>query len=255
MTENRSRGAMDPGDEPRTPTWNPTWTPMRAAAPTVTAAVTLDDLLAAAARTEPAAPQAEQRAVAAFRAARDAGAPAVPTRRRDDWRPARPRAGARWIKVGLGSFVAALTLGGVAMAAGAIPAPFGDAPGGPGPVPSASPSRGGGTTAPPHPFAPVPPKVGPTGPTGDERPSAAKDQLAQCRAYEARQGRPGSPDSPAWQRLEDAAGGPDAVAAYCAGLLAEQPLPQPSKERPSRDAKVDESSAAPGQKPLTSRTD
>lgn len=245
---------MDPGDEPRTPTWTPTWTPMRAAAPTVTAAVTLDDLLAAAARTAPAAPQAEQRAVAAFRAARDAGAPAVPIRRRDDWRPARPRAGAGWIKVGLGSFVAALTLGGVAVAAGAIPAPFGDAPDGPGPVPSASPSRSGGPAAPPRPFVPVPPKVGPTGPTGDERPPTAKDQLAQCRAYEARQGRPGSPDSPAWQRLEDAAGGPDAVAAYCAGLLAEQPLPQPSKERPSRDGKVDESSAAPGQKPLTSPT-
>ncbi|WP_328667320.1 hypothetical protein OG905_09690 [Streptomyces sp. NBC_00322] len=236
---------MDPGDEPRTPTWTPTSTPTRAAA---AATVTLDDLLAAAARTVPAAPQAERRAVAAFRAARDAGAPAVPTRRRDDWRPARPRIRARWIKVGLGSFVAALMLGGVAMAAGAIPAPFGDGHG-PGPVPSASPSRDGGTTAPGGPFVPVPPKVGPAGPTGDERPPTAKDQLAQCRAYEARHGRPGSLDSPAWQRLEDAAGGPDAVAAYCAGLLAERPLPQPSKERPSRDAKVDESGAAPGQKP------
>ncbi|MEU3917298.1 hypothetical protein [Streptomyces sp. NPDC029004] len=255
MTEKRSRGAMDPGDEPRTPAWTPTWTPMRAAAPTVTPAPTLDDLLAAAARTAPAAPQAEQRALAAFRAAREAGATAVPTRRGDDWRPARRRVGPRWIKVGLAGFVATLTLGGVAMAAGAIPAPFGDAPGGPGPVPSASPSRGGGTTAPERPFVPVPPKVGPAGPTGEERPPTAKDELAQCRAYEARQGRPGSPDSPAWQRLEDAAGGPDAVAAYCAGLLDEPPLPQPSKERPSRDAKVDESSAAPGQKPSASRTD
>lgn len=191
---------MDPGDEPRTPTWTPTSTPTRAAA---AATVTLDDLLAAAARTVPAAPQAERRAVAAFRAARDAGAPAVPTRRRDDWRPARPRIRARWIKVGLGSFVAALMLGGVAMAAGAIPAPFGDGHG-PGPVPSASPSRDGGTTAPGGPFVPVPPKVGPAGPTGDERPPTAKDQLAQCRAYEARHGRPGSLDSPAWQRLEDA---------------------------------------------------
>ncbi|WP_142213011.1 hypothetical protein [Streptomyces sp. SLBN-118] len=212
-------------------------------------APTLDDLLAAAARTEPAAQQAERCALAAFRAARAAGATGAPTRRRDDWRPVKPRGLARWIKAGLGTFVAGLTLGGVAMAAGTIPAPFTDGRSGPAPAPSSSPSQGGGITAPARPFVPVPPKAGPAGPTRDDRPPTARDQLAQCRVYESRQGRPGSLDGPAWQRLEDAAGGPDGVAAYCARLLAEQRLPPPSKERPSKDTKADESGAAPGQEP------
>jgi hypothetical protein len=203
---------------------------------------TLDELLAAAARPAPLAREAEERAVAAFRAARDAGAPSAPTRRADDWRPAGPRVrtgrigtgwfGTGWIKAGLGTLVAGLTLGGVAMAAGAIPAPFGGTGDTHGPTPGES-SRQGEQSPGSGPSASS--TAGPDARTPGERPPTAKDQLAHCRVYESRQGQSRAAlDATAWQRLEEAAGGPDAVAAYCARLLRETPPQQPSKERPSK---------------------
>ncbi|MFD9222666.1 hypothetical protein ACFWDI_22230 [Streptomyces sp. NPDC060064] len=250
MTENRSRGAMDSGDEPRTPT--PARTP------------TLDELLAAAARPAPAAPKAEERAVAAFRATLEEGAPTARTRRMDDWRPVEPRVRTGWIKVVLGTVVAGLTLGGVAMAAGAIPTPFGDTPEKPEPMPSASSAQDMETTGPARPSAPVPSAAGPTARTPGESPPKAQNQLAQCRVYESKQGRGRSLDSTARQHLEDAAGGPGSVAAYCARLLSEQPLNQPPSTGPSKDEKKDppvpagqqngrENGSAPGQKPSGSQ--
>lgn len=59
----------------------------------------------------------ERRAVAAFRAARDAGAHKARTRRRDDWRPRARRHTARSLRATLSVLVAGLTLGGVAFAA------------------------------------------------------------------------------------------------------------------------------------------
>jgi hypothetical protein len=52
----------------------------------------LPALLGAALRDGEVDGEAERRAVAAFRAARDAGVQAAPTRRRDDWRPRGSRA-------------------------------------------------------------------------------------------------------------------------------------------------------------------
>ena len=59
----------------------------------------------------------EQRAVAAYRAARAAGAHRARTRRRDDWRPSAPRRLALSVKTTLSLFAASLALGGVAVAA------------------------------------------------------------------------------------------------------------------------------------------
>ncbi|MFJ2767488.1 hypothetical protein [Streptomyces sp. NPDC087300] len=53
---------------------------------------TLDALLSSAVRSDAVDTDAQRQAVAAFRAARDEGAHRARTRRRDDWRPAPPRA-------------------------------------------------------------------------------------------------------------------------------------------------------------------
>ncbi|MFI2347725.1 hypothetical protein ACH492_11900 [Streptomyces sp. NPDC019443] len=204
MTENRPRGAMNP--EQQTPT--------------------LEDLLAAAARPMPSPAEGEVRAVAAFRAAHDEGAPAALTRPEDDWRPKSPGAGTRWIKVGIGALVAGSMLGGVAMAAGAIPTPFGEPPLRPGPTSSRQAEKPGE----PEP----PPTSGPGARTPGGRPPTAKDDLAHCRAYESKEGRGAALDGTAWQRLEDAAGGPDAVAAYCARLLSEQAVKASPQARPPK---------------------
>ncbi|MFF4231957.1 hypothetical protein [Streptomyces sp. NPDC001820] len=209
MTENRPRGVMNPEHEQQTPT--------------------LEDLLAAAARPTPFSAEAEVRAVVAFRAARQAGAPAAPTRPEDDWRPKSPGVEIRWIRTGIGALVAAAMLGGVAMASGTIPTPFGEPPLEPGPAPSVSSRQA---------EIPEPEPSSTTGPGAripGERPPAAKDDLARCRAYESKERRGGALDSTAWQRLEDAAGGPDAVAAYCARLLSEQPGKSSPQERPPKD--------------------
>jgi hypothetical protein len=191
--------------------------------------LTLDELLAACARPAPAGPEGEKRAVAAFRAARDEGSWSTSPRRTDDWRAAEPRVRTGWIKAGLGTFVVGLTLGGVAMAAGAIPTPFGGPQDRPRPAPSAS-SGPGEQTPGSGPSASS--TAGPATRTPDVRPSTAKDRLAHCRVYEAKQGQGRAAlDSTALQRLEDAAGGPDAVAAYCARLLSEQ-LPGQSSTSP-----------------------
>ncbi|MFJ4277967.1 hypothetical protein [Streptomyces massasporeus] len=162
--------------------------------------------------------EAEQRAVAAFRAARDAGAPRTRTRRRDDWRARERRYLGRSLKTTLSVLLASLTLGGVAVAAiGVAGSPEDgrkDAPErGPAPssaphAPAEQPSRGG--------HSPTPG----TGPSPD-RPSPAQDTEAHCRAYE-RVGRRGKAmEATSWQRLVAAAGGERYVTAYCAEQPAE----------------------------------
>jgi hypothetical protein len=190
---------------------------------------TLEDLLAAAARPMPSPAEGEVRAVAAFRAAHDEGASAALTRPEDDWRPKSPGVGTRWIKVSIGALVAGAMLGGVAMAAGAIPTPFGEPLLKPGPTPSASSRQAE------NPGEPEPPSTsGPGARTPGERPPTAKDDLAHCRVYESKEGRGGALDGTAWQRLKDAAGGRDAVAAYCARLLNEQPVKASPQARPPK---------------------
>ncbi|MFH8464364.1 hypothetical protein [Streptomyces sp. NPDC017991] len=169
----------------------------------------LGALLAGAVRGEDADPDAEKRALAAFRDARDAGAHgAVRTRRRDDWRPAGERRG--WsLRATLVALAASVTLGGVAVAA--IGSGVGGRDHGGEPDRARRPSSGsvvGGGTP------------GVSGPGRAGLPSTAQDTEAHCRAYDSVGKRGKALDPAAWQRLVRAAGGEDEVVAYCASQLA-----------------------------------
>ncbi|MEU7434602.1 hypothetical protein AB0B07_27785 [Streptomyces sioyaensis] len=170
---------------------------------------TLETVLGAVIRADRLDPEAEQRALAAFRAAaHGADGRRARTRRQDDWRPREERRVRRPVRMTFGAVFASLALGGVAYAA----------------IGSAGSSAGGagtgrGTT---HPSAVAPDQPGGTasstssgrpGPTN--RPSPAKDTEAHCRAYQQVEGRGKALDATAWQRLVAAAGGKDKVAAYC----------------------------------------
>ncbi|MEU0422823.1 hypothetical protein ABZ235_04270 [Streptomyces canus] len=170
----------------------------------------LEALFAAALRGEKSDGEAELRAVAAFRAARDTGAHRARTRRRDDWRPRAQRRRARSLKATLSVLLASLTLGGVAYAA------IGSAGGG------EAKGAAGGKDVRPSVSASTPAEshssVRPTASAPAERPPTAKDTLAHCRAYEKLRGRGKALDSTAFQRLVTAAGGEANVSAYCAAL-------------------------------------
>ncbi|WP_052745332.1 hypothetical protein [Streptomyces sp. WM6386] len=178
----------------------------------------LETLLAAAMR-EDAGPRAnragdegERQAVAAFRAARDAGAHRSRTRRRDDWRPREQRRLSRSLRTTLSVFLASLTLGGVAFATigtgGSSPEAEKKDPPRP---PTSAPARQPSTTAP----ATESPSAQP------DRPVTAQDTEAHCRAYEKVRGRGNALNSTAWQRLVEAAGGEGNVPQYCADQLAQ----------------------------------
>lgn len=179
-------------------------------------AVALDDaelealLSAAVLRGHPLDTEGEQRAVAAFRAARAAGHRAR-TRRRDDWRPCAPRRLALSVKCTLSLFVASLALGGVAVAAigssGSSKAPGED---------TARPTSSAG--APDRPAAERPSAA--SAKPKPSHPTTAQDHEAKCRAYDKVARRGSALDATAWQRLVAAAGGADKVDAYCAGQLA-----------------------------------
>ncbi|MGW5660211.1 hypothetical protein ACWEWG_08930 [Streptomyces sp. NPDC003758] len=159
---------------------------------------------------------AERRAVAAFRAARDAGVhKEARTRRRDDWRARRSPAG-RWAKATVALFVATFAVGGVAIAAIGSPDSAGsprDTPGQRHPSPTAAqPSR----TAPEAAEPTMPATSAP-----QDRPPTAKDVQAHCRAYASVKGRGKALDSTDWRRFLAAAGGEDDVAAYCADQLSQ----------------------------------
>ncbi|MEU7304664.1 hypothetical protein [Streptomyces sp. NPDC007206] len=178
-------------------------------------AAALEAVLGAALRPDRLDPEAEQRALAAFRAAgHQAGAPRARTRRRDDWRPREERRLRRPVRMTFGVVFASLALGGVAVAA------IGH---------SGSPGHGAGTATKtahrpavaavgrPDGTASPSPSGGP-GATG--RPSPAQDTEAHCRAYEQVDGRGKALGATAWQQLVAAAGGKDKVAAYCSEQLA-----------------------------------
>ncbi|UUN28763.1 hypothetical protein [Streptomyces sp. FIT100] len=194
------------------------------------------------------APAAQERALAAFRAARDEGRHTAPVpwwrrRRRDDWRPASVRRARSALVKGLLAGVVVGAVGGVAVAAGSgvIPTPFGDgnepgaprsssaAPGGTRqgePAPEREPGIPAGSTAPP------------AGGVGPSLPGAAAGDAAQCRVYLAALDRRGVPPTgQSTERLEAAAGGPQGVRTYCEHLLDErgpqdpkEPAGQPDKE-------------------------
>ncbi|MEV6838939.1 hypothetical protein AB0N17_31250 [Streptomyces sp. NPDC051133] len=175
---------------------------------------------AAALRADGVDPDAERRALAAFRTAREAGAHRVRTRSRDDWRPAAPRRGRRSPKVTLSMALACLTLGGVAVAAiGSVGSGTDgrrDTPHPRHPSPSAPqrPAGGPGTTVGgPSEGASRTPAAHPA------HPDTARDTAAHCRTFARAGERGGALDSAAWQRLVAAAGGPDGVASYCAAQV------------------------------------
>ncbi|MFF0781199.1 hypothetical protein [Streptomyces sp. NPDC003720] len=162
-------------------------------------------------------PEAERRAVAAFRAARASGQRPARTRRRDDWRPGRPRRARLSVRTTLSVFLASLALGGVAFAAIGSPGFAGhDDGGGTGQRPARPPV----STA-PRQQAAEPAGTASAAPSGrPDRPATAQDLRAHCRAYEQVRGRGKALDSTAWQRLVVAAGGEDDVAGYCAARAA-----------------------------------
>ena len=193
-------------------------------------------LLTAAQRTGETGPVAEQRALDAFRAARDEGAHApvslLRRRRRDDWRPVERWRGERSVRAVVAGLTAVVALGGVAMAAGSgtMPGPFGE--GGhdrPRPAHPANsrPAEPGGS----HRGTPTPradrtqqgPTDAPATGRASRHPDQAQDDVALCRAYRHVQGSGKAADATAFDRLASAAGGVSAVPDYCDGLLAAQP--------------------------------
>ncbi|MET9113474.1 hypothetical protein ABZX38_04630 [Streptomyces longwoodensis] len=190
-------------------------------APTLGDGAGLEELLAVVLRAPGTGPaggsDGEQRAVAAFRAARDAGVHRTRTRRRDDWREQGQRRTARSLRATLSVAVASLALGGVAVAAiGTVGSSADHASGGARPTarPSAPAAASAGHTT----ADPADPASAPVLPA---RPATAQDTAAKCRAYEKAGGKGGKAmEATAWQRLVDAAGGEDQVTAYCAHVTA-----------------------------------
>ncbi|MDR6974288.1 hypothetical protein J2X68_000966 [Streptomyces sp. 3330] len=153
-------------------------------------------------------PEAEQRALTAFRAAHEEGAHRARTRRRDDWRSPAERRTRRPVKMTLGVVFASLALGGVAVAAI-------------GSVGSSTDGNGAARgTARPSAAAPdEPAEEAPSASSGvpapTDGPATAQDTEAHCRAYEQVKDRGKALGGTAWQQLVTAAGGTDKVAAYC----------------------------------------
>ncbi|WP_046733952.1 hypothetical protein [Streptomyces humi] len=172
----------------------------------------LETVLAAVIRADELAAGTEQRAVAAFRAARAAGAHQARTRRRDDWRPAGQRRARRPLKLTFGVAFAGLALSGAAVAAvGSVGSSTEDAD--TGRVTARPSAAGSGRPGGAEPS----PSAGGARPA--DRPATAQDTEAHCRAYAQVQDHGKALGSTAWQRLVAAAGGADRVGAYCAGQL------------------------------------
>ncbi len=189
----------------------------------------LEALLVAALVRDGVDAGAEQRAVAAFVAAREAGAHGARTRRRDDWRASRRRFGGRSLRATLGALVAGCALSGVAWAgiqAAGTPGGGRSEDTGPTRTPSASsapavPDVSGTSGAGEAPGVSASASAAESARDGARHGSgpaeAAGDVEAQCRAYERAAGRGRAPDAPVWERLVAAAGGAGRVDAYCAG--------------------------------------
>ncbi|MFE9772570.1 hypothetical protein ACFYOV_12990 [Streptomyces sp. NPDC005931] len=175
-------------------------------------AADLEVLLATALIRDGVDAAAEQRAVAAFRAAREAGAYArASTRRRDDWRPRGRRLGRYSVKAVVSVLLGGLTLSGVAVAAIGAAGSSTDTPGDDGRSTHASSGASAGTS---------PGTPGAGSGSGSERSAAARDAEALCRAYELVEGRGRALDATVWKRLVSVAGGEKKVDAYCAEQLA-----------------------------------
>ncbi|WP_052863800.1 hypothetical protein [Streptomyces niger] len=136
----------------------------------------LGELLGAAVRAGSAVtPEGEERAVAAFHAARNAREHATDVRRRGDRRPRAARRVGRPVRAALGALLASLTLGGVAVASmGHFP---GSAPERPRPSPTAPGRATPPSLRPDSPTGPVAPLIEPphTHPEPPRRPGKPTD--------------------------------------------------------------------------------
>lgn len=219
----------------------------------------LEVLLADAVRGRADDTEAQAQAVAAFRAARDGGAHAARTRRRDDWRPREQRRVGRPVKATLAVLLASVTLGGVAVAAiGSSSDDDNEDHGRAGIRPSSSaPGRSASEAA--HPGAPEAPDSSAPGTSAQADPSGhptqAQDTEAHCRAYESVKGRGRALNSTAWQRLVEAAGGEDKVAGYCAEQLSDDtgPANTNTKKPDSKSSPAATAAATPKPKPTKSK--
>lgn len=190
----------------------------------------LEALLAAALIRDGVDAGAEQRAVAAFLAARNAAGHGARTRRRDDWRARRRRIGGGSLKATLSVLVAGLPLSGVAVAGIGASDSSPDRP---------APDTGR-THAPPSATAPASPdSAAPEAGSGREepdRPASTGDAGADCRAFERAGGGGRALESTAGKRLSEAAGGPAHVEAYCAGQSGTGQPGQDTERRPGGSA-------------------
>jgi hypothetical protein len=189
----------------------------------------LEALLAAALIRHDVDADAEQRAVAAFVQAREAGAHRARSRRGDDWRVRRGRLGRHSLRATLSAVFAGLTLSGVAVAGIGVVGSSSDGPAeddrpthvpADGTTPSAGQSAGQ--------------SAGP-----GRLPGAADATEAHCRAYEQAEGRGEAMEATAWQWLVQEAGGAAKVDAYCAerlGTATAEPSPENTGTPPSESA-------------------
>ncbi|WP_086561241.1 hypothetical protein [Streptomyces africanus] len=200
----------------------------------------LEALLVAALVRDRIDAEAEQRAVAAFLAARDAGAHRARTRRRDDWRPRERRYPGRSLKATLSVLLASLTLGGVAVAAiGSAGSSDGADDRGRPPASTRAPGASAGQPAGP-PSGSMSGSMSGSAPGSasarPDRPAAAQDTEAHCRAYEQVDGRGKAMGATAWKRLVQAAGGERNITAFCAEQLARAGAKPGSTARPKKSA-------------------
>ncbi|MFC3574690.1 hypothetical protein ACFOZ0_15685 [Streptomyces yaanensis] len=204
-----------------------------------------ESLLARALLDHPVTAEAEQRATAAFRAARDAGLhDGARTRRRDDWRPNDRARARRSVKATIAVFVASLTLGGVAVAAMGSYGPADDANDDSRTRAHPSPSAPEGSAAESARTRPGAPRTS----TAADRPLTAKDIEAHCRAYESVRNQGKALEATAWQRLIAAAGGEEKVAVYCADQLARTEAAETAKPGKAGEAGKAGQAGEPGEK-------
>jgi hypothetical protein len=197
----------------------------------------LHTTLAAALLAGGPGPDAERRAVAAFRTARDAGAHGARTRHRDDWRLPADRRTGRPVKTAAAALLTSIALGGVAVGA----------------IGSAGSSSNGAGERSAHPSNLAPTRQAAEtaqapsgGPGRGEGSSAARDTAAHCRAYERVEDRGKTLDSTTWRRLVAAAGGEGEVDAYCAERLA-RATPTPGRSGdPGKPGEGAADAGAPG---------
>ncbi|MFI1957569.1 hypothetical protein ACH46L_18315 [Streptomyces althioticus] len=188
----------------------------------------LEALLVAALVRDGVDAGAEQRAVTAFVAAREAGAHGARARRRDDWRASRRRSGGRSLRATLGALVAGCALSGVAWAGiqvAGVPGGGRSEDTGPGRSPSASsapalpgvPDTSGGTGTPEASPSASATAEGDGARHGSGRAEAKESVEGQCRAYERAAGQGRTLEAPVLERLVEAAGGEGRVEEYCSG--------------------------------------